>query len=192
MLQGNLKDCFTYAKLFCFVVSTRMEDSLLDWRRLIVANCTWPKESKRRGHMWRALPVNSACGSSPGTLNELSYMGPTLPSVLGCPKGQQIFLAMIPISNESIVPKEYKNSKGCTFFGHVPIFIFIFYFFCVLLCLLWSPFEKFEKIEWLIWHVHFASSYLTNGKETLLESFSLKSPYLHPVFGHAFRVRSAK
>jgi len=129
MLQGNLKDCFTYAKLFCFVVSTRMEDSLLDWRRLIVANCTWPKESKRRGHMWRALPVNSACGSYPGTLNKLSYMGPTLPSVLGCPKGQQIFLAMIPISNEGIVPKRVQKFKRMHIFWSCAHFYFYFYFF---------------------------------------------------------------
>jgi hypothetical protein len=97
--------------------------------------------------MWRALPVNSACGSYPGTLNKLSYMGPTLPSVLGCPKGQQIFLAMIPISNEGIVPKRVQKFKRMHIFWSCAHFYFYFYFFCVLLCLLWSPFEKFEKIE---------------------------------------------
>jgi hypothetical protein len=89
--------------------------------------------------MWRALPVNSACGSYPGTLNKLSYMGPTLPSVLGCPKGQQIFLAMIPISNEGIVPKRVQKFKRMhIFWSCAHFFFFILFFLCFIVLALES------------------------------------------------------
>ncbi len=141
MLRGNLKDCFTYAKLFCFIVFTRMEDSLLDWRAHNPRN-------RRRGHIWGALPVNSACGSSPGTLNELSYMGPTLPSVLGCPKGQQIFSSHDSHLQWKHCPKKGTKIKRMHIFWSCAHFYFYFYFF-VFYCACFGVLLKSLK-NWMI------------------------------------------
>jgi len=99
------------------------------------------------------------------------------------PKGPTSFSSHDSHLQWSIVPKVVTKSKGCTFWSCAHFFIFFIYFFGVLLCLLWSPFEKFEN--WMIdLTCSFASSYLTNGED--VREYSVKSPYLHPVFGYAF------
>lgn len=98
-----------------------------------------------------------------GTLNELSIMYGTYlkPSVLGCPKGQQIFPAHDSHLQWSIVPKGNTKIKRMHILVMCPfLFLFLFSFFLFFfLCFIVLALESFWKAWKSFWIIHLTCSF---------------------------------